>query len=140
MDYRSSARVGPTRDLAAALREHAVGVYADCAAVELLVEHGVFLGRSEFREEFIGGIGRRSVGAYVRWAAAVTALNQHRLPCSSSEAAVLRIAASLGGGVPVRLRRVLGGLDAVNIVRVSDAIHRGNGGRPHRCAASSGSG
>jgi hypothetical protein len=133
MDHDYRARVRPVLDLAAALRGHAAGIYAHRAAVELLVDHGVFLGRSVFREEFVGGVGRRSAGAYVRWAAAATALNQHRLPCSSSEAAILRIAASLGGDVPVRLGRVLGGLDAANIGRVTDAIALANGNQPHRC-------
>jgi hypothetical protein len=120
-------------DLIAGLREHAAGINAHRAAVDLLVDHGVFLGRSVFREEFVGVAPGQPTCAFVRWGAAVTALNQHRLPCSSSEADVLRIAASLGGGVPVRLRRVLGSLDASNIGRVTNAITVANGGRPHRC-------
>lgn len=120
-------------DLMVGLRAHATGIFAHRAAVELLIDHGVFLGRPVFREEFVRGVSRGSQGAYVRWAAAVTALNQQRLPCSGSEASVLRLAASLGGDVPVRLGRVLGGLDAVNIWRVTDAIAMANGCRPHRC-------
>jgi len=119
-------------DLAVALREHAAGVYAHRAAVELLVDHGVFLGRQAFRDEFVRGV-RRSTGAYVRWAAVATALNQHRLVCSSSEEAILRIAASLGGDVAVRLSHVLGGLDTANMGRLMDAIAVANNGRPHRC-------
>jgi hypothetical protein len=120
-------------DLVTGLRDHAGGICAYRAAVELVVDHGVFLGRSAFRDEFIRfGSG----GAYVRWGAVVTALNQHRLPCSSSEGGVLRIAASLGGDVPVRLGRVLGRFDATNISRVTDAITVANGGRPHRCRRS----
>jgi hypothetical protein len=60
--------------------------------------------------------------ATIRWRAAVTALGQGRLPCSSSEADVLRLAASLGAGVPVRLRDVLGCLDHRNIAHVIRAI------------------
>jgi hypothetical protein len=132
MDHVYRARVRPVLDLVVALREHAGGIYAYRAAVELLVDHGVFLGRPAFGDEFVRGV-RRSGGAYVRWAAAVTALNQQRLPCSSSEAAILRIAASLGGDVPVRLGRVLGGLDATNMGRLMDAITVANNGWPHRC-------
>jgi hypothetical protein len=123
-------RVAVLPDLVARLRDHAGGVYAYRAAVELVVDHGVFLGRSAFRDEFVRFV---SGGAYVRWGAVVTALNQHRLVCSSSEEGVLRIAASLGGDVPVRLGRVLGGFDSANILRITDAITVANGGRPHHC-------
>jgi hypothetical protein len=67
----------------------------------------------------------------------VKALNEHVVPCSTSEAAVLRIAASLGGDVPVRLGRVLGrvlgGFDTANMTRILDAVCVANHGRPHRC-------
>ena len=124
-------------DLAAALRHHAAGIDAQFAAVDLLIDHGVFLDRSAFREQFVR-VARcypfceHTYSASIRWGAAITALNQHRLPCSSSEAYVLRIAASLGGNVPVRLGRVLGLLDTTNIGRVIDAITLANGSRIHR--------
>lgn len=114
-------------DLAEALRYHASGLDAEFAAVNLLNDHGIFLNRSAFRDEFVRAA-RTWVGcawpytARIRWGAAVTAIDQHRLPCSSSEADILRIAASLGGNVPVRLRRVLGVLDNTNIARVIGAI------------------
>ena len=118
-------------DLVAGLREHAGGVYAYRAAVELVVDHGVFLGRQSFRDEFVRVM--RDGVAYVRWGVAVKALNEHRIACSTSEEAVLRIAASLGGDVPVRLGRVLGGFDTANMARIVDAICVANNGRPHRC-------
>ena len=123
-------------DLAAALRFHAAGIDAQFAAVDLLIDHGVFLARSAFREQFVR-VARCHPGcehpynASIRWGAVVTAINQHRLPCSSSEADVLRVAASLGGNVPVRLGRVLGVLDTTNIARVIDAITLANGSRIH---------
>jgi hypothetical protein len=125
-------------DLAAALRHHAAGIDAHFAAVDLLIEHGIFLGRAAFREEFVRVVRytpscAHTYGAYVRWGAAITALNQHRLPCSSSEADILRIAASLGANIPVRLGRLLGVLDTTNIGRVIDAITLANGSRIHRC-------
>jgi hypothetical protein len=121
-------------DLAAALRHHAAGIDAHYAAVDLLIDHGVFLARWAFREEFVRAVRCNSFctaayGAYVRWGAVATALNQHRLACSSSEADVLRIASSLGGNVPVRLGRVLGVLDNTNIGRIVDAILTANGSR-----------
>jgi hypothetical protein len=117
-------------DLVIRLREYAGGICAYRAAVELLVDHGVFLGRSAFCDEFVRFT---PAGAYVRWGAVVTALNQYRLSCSTSEAGIARIAASLGGDVPVRLGRVLGGFDAANVGRVLDAVCVANHGRPHRC-------
>ena len=56
------------------------------------------------------------------------ALQAGRLPCSGSEEAILRIAASLGDpAIGVRLRMLLGGLDARNITLVTAAITRANG-------------
>jgi hypothetical protein len=123
-------------DLAQALRYHASGLDAQFAAVNLLIDHGIFLSRPAFRDEFVR-VTRTRVGcarpytARIRWGAAVTALNQHRIACSSSEADILRIAASLGGNVPVRLFRVLGVLDTTNIARVIDAILLANCSRPY---------
>jgi hypothetical protein len=124
-------------ELAAALREHAAGIHAHFAAVNLIIDHGVFLARSAFRDEFVRlprchPTPAPAYGAQIRWGAAVAALNQHRLPCSSSEADILRIAASLGGNIPLRLGRVLGVLDPTNIGRVIDAITLANGSRTHR--------
>jgi hypothetical protein len=123
-------------DLAEALRYHACGLDAEFAAVNLLIDHGAFLARPAFRDEFVRVADTYRGCAWphtarIRWGAAVTALNQHRLSCSSSEADVLRIAASLGGNVPVRLRRVLGVLDDTNIGRVIDAIALANCSRTY---------
>jgi hypothetical protein len=133
---RHLSRLMDLPDLAPALRHHAAGIDAHFAAVDLLIDHGVFLARSAFREQFVR-VARchpacTTTTAYIRWGAAVTALNQHRLPASSSEADILRIAASLGGNLPVRLGRVLGVLDTTNISRVVDAITLANGSRTHR--------
>lgn len=123
-------------ELVEALRYHASGLDAEFAAVNLLIDHGVFPNRSVFRDEFVR-VAHTWVGcawpytARIRWGAAVTALNQHRLACSSSEADILRIAASLGGNVPVRLRQVLGVLDTTNIARVIDAIMLANSSRSY---------
>ncbi len=64
----------------------------------------------------------------IRWRATIHALDRGLLPCSRTEAAVLKIAASLGDdSVPVHLRALLGGLDHRNITLVTDAITRANG-------------
>jgi hypothetical protein len=59
--------------------------------------------------------------------AAIYALETGRLPCTGSEEAALRIAASLGDDIPVHLRQHLGSLDHQNINLITAAIARANG-------------
>jgi hypothetical protein len=129
MNVNSRISIDTAAGLAAALHEHAAGMLADTAAVDLIACHGFWLPRPEF-QPFIH-IGRcRVTGAslaYLRWRCALTALNHGQLPCSDSEADILRIAASLGANTPIRLRHVLGGLDHRNIALVTDAITLANG-------------
>jgi hypothetical protein len=122
--------VPPPEQLAAALLEHAAGNHADTAAVNLVVAHDLWLRRRDFQQEFL-------LARYchptcppvvtIRWKAAITALDQGRLPCSGSEANLLRIAASLGTDLPVRLRRALDNFDGRNITLIADAITAANG-------------
>jgi hypothetical protein len=114
--------------LVAALHEHAAGITAATAAVGLIATHRVWLPRPDFHPFIQYGHchGTGQPTALIRWRAAVTALNQHRLPCSTSEADILRIAASLGAGTPIRLRAVLGCLDHRNIALVTEAIALAN--------------
>lgn len=114
--------------LVAALHEHAVGITADLAAVELITAHRVWPSRTDFGPFIQHGRchGTGTPIALIRWRAATTALGQGRLPASTSEAHILRIAASLGAGVPVRLREVLGCLDHRNIALVIKAIATAN--------------
>src|SRR5260370_4905242 len=65
--------------------------------------------------------------AGIDWQAAVDGLAGGGLACSGSEAGLLRVAASLAGGVPVSLRAVLGGLDHVNVALVARAVLHANG-------------
>ena len=66
--------------------------------------------------------------AVIRWKAAICALEAGQLPCSGSEQAILRIAASLADpGIAVNLRDNLGNLDARNIALVTDSIKAANG-------------
>ena len=62
-----------------------------------------------------------------QWNAAIHALESGHLPCSGSEQAVLRIAASLADGIGVSLRDCLGNLDRRNITLVTGAITAANG-------------
>lgn len=118
-----------TEGLVYVLREHAAGLLADTAAVDLLARHHAWLARPDFRRHI--HIGRCHTTdtpmAYIRWRSALAALSSGQLPCSDSEADILRIAAALGANIPVHLRHVLGGLDRHNIALVTDAITYANG-------------
>lgn len=111
-------------DLVDALREHVVGITAETAAVDLLANHRVWLTRADF-VAFIQHGRCHSTGqpmAMIRWRAAHLALAHGKLPCSNSEADILRIAASLAIGLPISLRKILGCLDHRNIAHVVRAI------------------
>jgi hypothetical protein len=116
--------------LAGTLISHAAGLTSDTAAAELICAHRTWLTRTDFTTSYIDA-GTRHDGhpfAYIDWEHAITALDSHQLSCSPSEAAILRIAASLGDNhIPVHLARVLGSLDHANIARVTTAITRANG-------------
>ena len=65
--------------------------------------------------------------AFVHWPEAVRALESGRLACSSSEAQVLRLAASVADGIPVDLADALCGLDAINAAAVARALWHASG-------------
>jgi hypothetical protein len=115
--------------LACLLRDAAEGLCADVAAVDLICAHGHFLHDPAFRRIIAAGssITTGQPLAVIRWNAAIHALESGHLPCSGSEQAVLRIAASLAGGTGVSLRDCLGNLDRRNITLVTDAITAANG-------------
>ena len=135
---RSRATAGEPTDAAAPgdlpglLRAHAAGRLADTAAVDLLITHRHWLTRPAFTGRFVHPVttGGRRVRAFIDWPAAVTAVDRGQLPCSGSEAHLLRIAASLGAGTPISLREVLGGLDRTNITAVTAALTAANGTHP----------
>jgi hypothetical protein len=120
-----SAPAMPAGWLACLLEDTAAGISADAAATGLLIRHGHFLHQPGFRRIITAGssIWSGEPVAVIRWKAAVHALDTGYLPCSSSEQAILRIAASLGDDtIGVHLRSVLGGLDSRNITLVTNAI------------------
>lgn len=109
----------PLRRLAAALRAHADGLLAAEAAVDLLISHHLWLRRPDFTDDYID---TASHPACIDWGAAITALDTGMLPCSSSEAHMLRLAASLADGTPIDLRGALTGLDTDNLHLVAQAV------------------
>jgi hypothetical protein len=114
------------------LQAHARGLYHAEAAVELLIGHQHWLGCEEFVDRFVS-VGQAMVGeavlAVVDWQAAVEAMGGGGLPCSRSEGCVLRIAASIAGGVLVDLGDCLSSLDETNVGLVVEAVLHANGRR-----------
>ena len=92
-----NAEALPAAQLACLLYDAAEGICADIAAVMLIDRHGHFLHDPAFRRIIAAGssITTGQPLAVIRWTAAIHALEAGRLPCCSSERAVLRIAASL---------------------------------------------
>ncbi len=116
--------------LAALLEGTAAGLLADTAAARLIIAHGHFLHEPAFRKIIAAGssVADGQPFAVIRWNAAVTALETGDLCLSSSERAVLLIAASLAEpGIRVSLRECLGSLDRRNIALVTAAVAAANG-------------
>lgn len=118
----------------AALRAWAKGLLTCEAAVELVIGHRSWLVRDDFLGyvELCRGFHGEAMAA-IDWQAAWTALEDGHLPCSSGERQILRVAASIAEGVPVDLRDLVTGLDAVNGVRVAGAVLAAGG--HHEAAA-----
>jgi hypothetical protein len=115
----------------------AKGLFRTEAAVELLIGHGSWLYREDFLEiavEFGREIADGVVLAAVDWEAAVAALEAGGLPCSGGEGRILRLAASIGGGIAVSLGSALPGLDERNIAEVARAVLHAAGYRDLRVA------
>ncbi len=117
-------------DLTCALTRAATGVPCELAGVELLIGNGTWLRRDDFVENFIAvAHSAASALAFVDWDAAIVALNSGRLPCSGGERALLRIAASMSGGIPVDLNDTLTSLDPVNLDLAATAVRSATGHR-----------
>jgi hypothetical protein len=113
----------------------AKGLLCTEAAVELLIGHGSWLYREDFLEiavEFGRGIADGAVMAAVDWEAVVAALEAGGLPCSGGEGRILRLAASIAGGVAVDLGSALSGLDEGNVAGVACAVLHAAGHRDLR--------
>lgn len=117
--------------LANRLRQHAQGISGELAAVKLLVAHGFWLTRADFRSHFVEqynapGADRAEGPAWVMWDEAMIALACGRLVCSSGEASMLQIAAALatGGAFPAS---ALTSLDRENLAHVLTATAQASG-------------
>lgn len=122
-----------TAPLAGALRACAAGLYCEEAAAELLIRHGAFLRRGDFAAfiwEDISITDGTTPMAGIDWDAAITALNTGNLSASSGERSILRLAASIAGGIPVDLRDTITSLDDRNLELLLAAVRRAAGHRP----------
>ncbi|MEV2276173.1 hypothetical protein AB0I72_11345 [Nocardiopsis sp. NPDC049922] len=112
------------------LRAWADGFAADRAAVELLITHGAWLSRADFLTRCVDIVPTEELidpdtpVAIIDWERVIRYLEgwEGGLPASSSEVAVLAVAASIGAGHPVDLRDALLGLDATNTAAVATAL------------------
>ena len=125
-----AARLTPEQ-LAPMLRAWAAGILASQAAIELLIRHDVWLRRPDFRAALVDAVtdgwgpgGTIQPLAAVDWDGVETYLDT--AICSRSDAAVLRLAASLAGvTVQDSLLAMTSSLDDVNATLILDALaHR----------------
>ncbi|MFV2194781.1 hypothetical protein [Nocardiopsis sp. LOL_012] len=117
-----------TAELIDGLCNWAEGYTAPAAAVNLLIDHDVWLRRPDFRSRCVVQIPDSDLYepdrpiAYIDWEQVCRALAERSLPASGSEVAVLRVAASLADGRPVSLRESLTGMDATTTAAVAAAL------------------
>lgn len=120
----------PSRQLACLLHDTAAGLCAESAAIALIASHDHFLHQPAFRRIIAAGSSFYSGQpvAVIRWRAAIYALEHGYLPCTASQDAVLRIAASLADhDIGVRLRQALDGLEPRDTALVTGAITAASG-------------
>ncbi len=110
----TTARMQLTR----ALSHGAQGDQGESAAVLLLMRHGRWMGRADFHAY----IHTDGDAARVDWGRAIGATADGTLPCSSSEAAMLRVCASLAGHRAVVLGDELRRMGTFNIEQIARVI------------------
>lgn len=108
-------------DIEMGLRYWADGMTAERAAVDLLIDHGTWVTRSDFLDRCVLTVPEEGI-AVLDWEALTSALAAGALPASSGELAVLRVVASIGARHPVDLRDVLTDLDQDSAVLVARAV------------------
>lgn len=116
--------------LAEALRACASGILTAEAGVSLLIDCEGWLHRDDFTSQFITTAADGTMTAAIDWQAAVTALDQGQLPCSSGERHMLKLAASIAAGTPVSLSDALTSIDRRNASLVINAVTHATG---HAC-------
>jgi len=118
--------------LQAALRAAADGLYALEAGTGMILAHGTWPAREDFRcfihvADSITDPGTEL--ASIDWEAAISALDAGEFPSSSGEKRMLRLAASLAGDIPVQLGGAVTGIDDRNVGLLVKAILHASGQR-----------
>ena len=118
--------------LQVALRAGAEGLYALEAGTGLLLVHGTWTDREDFRcfvhvADSITDPGTEL--ASIDWEAAIAALAAGECPSSGGEKRMLRLAASLAADVPVQLGSAVTGIDGRNVGLLVKAILHASGQR-----------
>lgn len=130
-DLAVTGNAGPPGpwQLVTALRAWSKGIYCQEAATELIINHGTWLRRDDFTRQFIRTHADPgdNITAAIDWDEAVTALQAGNLTCSSSEAAILHLAASLATEAAVSLRNAITGLDNANLHLLINAVRHAGG-------------
>lgn len=101
------------------------------AGTGLLIDCGGWLPHDDFTRCFIETATSISDGATlmaaINWPAAIAALDAGHLPCGNGERHMLRLAASLAGGIPVSLSDALTSIDRRNANLLATAVLHANG-------------
>ncbi|MGI5140246.1 MULTISPECIES: hypothetical protein [unclassified Streptomyces] len=121
--------------LAGTLQTTADGSPALRAAINLLIDHGLWVKRLAERPGLLlidySGLAPEPYG--IDWLKVVEALEAKELPASGGELRILAIAASLADAAArIPLGDAVSGLDATNLDRVLQAIAEANGRPPVR--------
>lgn len=125
------ASILTSAELAPMLRNWAQGVLTIEAAINLIINHDVWLRRTDFLRACVvvaedgidGGTDVSMAAVSWHWAA----IFANGAAASRSELAVLRLACSLGGVNTGALGDLASGLDPANAARVLDAVAHGTG-------------
>jgi len=113
-----------------ALRACAGGILTAEAGVSLLIDCGGWLHRDDFTAPITTGTSisdGTTLMAAIDWPAAISALDAGCLPCGSGERHMLRLAASIAGGIPVSLSDALTSIDRRNADLLATAVLHANG-------------
>jgi len=114
--------------LTAALRAWVEGYYPAEAAVELLIGHEAWIFRATANPDQLAlNFADDETMAAIDWAALGRKLKHGTVKGSSGEVAILAVACSIGGGVPVDLRDALGSLGRTNVGLVARAVVHAGG-------------
>lgn len=112
-----------------ALMAYAAGIHAEEAAVELLIAHGTWIARNEFRGQYVG-VSDDGHSAWIDWEKVSRTDREGGWAASPSAIQILHVAMQLAHRVDDwPLSELITGLDTTNVRLVLDAIAHAAGWR-----------